>query len=294
MTRKWIARLIGATLVAAASTVATGAEAANHPRVAAHRGGALLMPENTFPAFDNAVRLGVDQLEFDVEMTKDGKLIVTHDSSVNPTFCTPDPGSGVKAGPVRELTLAQLEKFDCGSKHRADYPTQKAVPGTRMPTLDSFLQRYKNAPVEFYGETKMPDADGGVVDPVEFSRMMNAAIQKYGLESRFILQSKDWRTIDAMHKINPRLRTCLYGFHGKVDLLALAREHHAGCLLVPPQFGDAAEVKRLQDAGITVYSDVVDNEQAWRENIARGVDVLITNDPEGLIAYLKRRNAAAN
>jgi glycerophosphoryl diester phosphodiesterase len=280
--------LAGASaILAASSSLADGP--ATRPIVIAHRGGALLMPENTFPAFDNAVRLGADMLEFDMQMTADNQLIITHDGTVNATFCTADPGSGVAPGPVRSLTLAELLQFDCGSQHRALYPTQKAVPGTHMPTPDSFFARYKHSRALFYGETKMPGPGQGDVDPVAITRLVEAAVRRYGLEDRFILQSADYRTIDAMHEINPRIRTCLLSpWRFSTDYLALAREHHATCILLRVKDTNAVQVQQLRDAGILVFSDVVDDEAGWRAYRALGMSAIFTNDPAGLIAFLSR------
>ncbi len=208
---------------------------------------------------------------------------------MNPTFCTADPGTGVVPGPVRSLPLADLLKFDCGSKHRAIYPTQVAVPGTHMPTPDAFFTRYKPTKALFFGETKMPGAGQGDVDPVAFTRLVEAVVRKYGLEDRFILQSADYRTLDAMHDINPRIRTCLLSpWRAKTDYLELARTHHATCMLLRVQDADAAEVARLRAAGVQVFSDVVDDEAGWRAYLTRGTDALFTNDPAALIAFLKR------
>lgn len=266
------------------------AMAQDRPMVVAHRGGALLMPENTFPAFDNAVRLGVDMLEFDMQETADNQLIISHDGTVNATFCTADPGTGVVAGPVRNMPLADVLKFDCGSKHRTIYPTQQAVPGTHMPTPDAFFARYKDAKVLFFGETKMPRADEGAVDPVAFTRLVADVVHKYRLEDRFILQSADYRSLDAMHEIDPHIQTCMLSpWRFRVDYLELARQHHAMCMLLRLQDADAAEVKRLRDAGVKVFSDVVDDEAGWAAYLARGGDAIFTNDPAGLIAFLKRQ-----
>ena len=289
-------RVIGFALACAGAilgTIAPPSLAAepSRPLVVAHRGGAALMPENTFPAFDNAVRLGVDLLEFDMQMTVDNQLVISHDGTVNSTFCVADPGSGAVPGPIRAMLLADVLKFDCGSKHRAIYPAQKAVPGTHMPTPDAFFARYAGSHVQFYGETKMPGAGEGDVDPVAFTRLIAAVVHKYGLEDRFILQSADYRTIDVMHELNPRIRTCLlYPWLAKADYLELAKEHHATCMLLRLQDADVAEVKRLREAGVMIFSDVVDDAAGWRNYLARGVDALFTNDPAALIAFLKQLN----
>jgi glycerophosphoryl diester phosphodiesterase len=281
------------SILTAAALLTPGAMAhateSGRPIVIAHRGGALLMPENTLPAFDNAVALGAEMLEFDMVMTADDQLVVQHDPTVNATFCTAEPGSGVSPGPVRAMKLADVLKFDCGSKHRAIYPTQRPVPGARMPTPDAVFARYKDTAALFFGETKMPKAGEGQVDPVTFARLIEAAVRKHGLEDRFILQSFDWRTIDAMHEINPRIRTCLLGAKAeKGAYLPLLRQHHASCLTLSSKVTDAEEVRQLRDAGVMVISDVVDDEAGWRINRELGMSAIFTNDPEGLITFLKR------
>lgn len=276
-----------AMIGAAASTAAPKAN--RQPLVVAHRGGAALMPENTFPAFDHAIQLGADWLEFDMVMTADNQLIIQHDPTVNATFCTVDPASGVTPKPIRDLTLAQVLAFDCGSKHRAIYPRQLAVPGTRMPTLDAFFTRYKNSKAVLYGEAKMPGPGEGEVDPLLFARMIEATVRRHKLEDRFILQSADWRTLDAMHAINPHIRTCLlYVWRAGPDYLKTARQHNATCMLLRAQDADARQVKQLQEAGIMVVSEVIDDEANWRLYRNRGDDALFTNDPAGLIEFLSK------
>ena len=279
-------KLVASMLLPAAALFAvapTPASAADRPFVVAHRGGAMLLPENTFPAFDNAVKLGVDWLEFDVHVTADDQLVVQHDGKV-PGFCS---APGLERAPIRSLSLADALKFDCGSEHRAQYPTQKAVPGTPMPSLDAFFARYAHAKQILFGETKMPGKNEGTVDPVQFSRLLAAAIHKYRLEDRFILQSGDWRTIDAMHEIAPTVRTCLINAKPEQGApLDLVRQHHASCFLLSRQ-NTPEQVKQLKDAGVIALSNVDDDDAAWRADLQQGVDAIFTNDPVALIAFLK-------
>jgi glycerophosphoryl diester phosphodiesterase len=260
------------------------------PLVSAHRGGPAQMPENTMPAFENAVRLGADILEFDMNLTADDRIVIQHDTAVNPVICTADPASGVAPAPIRKLSLHDLQTFDCGAKHRPAFPAQKAVPGTPMPALDAFLAHFKDSRVLLFGETKMPPTpDGASVDPTHFVALIEALVRRYGLEGRFILQSSDYRTLDAMQAINPRIRTCLLRVDRfKPDFMALVRSHHARCLVVRAQDVDAAQVRQLRAAGVMLFSDVADSEAAWRDYLGLGVDAILTNDPAALIAFLKR------
>ncbi|MDH5508339.1 MAG: glycerophosphodiester phosphodiesterase family protein, partial [Anaerolineae bacterium] len=83
---------------------------ASTPQLIAHRGGKTYQPENTLAAFKQAIADGVDQLEFDVQMTKDGVLVVIHDEEVDRTT----NGSGL----VADLTLAEIQALDAGGGER--------------------------------------------------------------------------------------------------------------------------------------------------------------------------------
>jgi glycerophosphoryl diester phosphodiesterase len=88
----------------------------------AHRGAMSTHPENTIPALVEAVRLGAHMIEFDIQFTKDGALVLMHDSTVNRTT-----NNGL--GKVSDLTLAQIKSLDAGSKFGAQFA------GTRIPTF---------------------------------------------------------------------------------------------------------------------------------------------------------------
>ncbi len=96
-------------------------------KVIGHRGAASLAPENTFAGFDLALELGVDAIETDVQKTKDGRLVIFHDSQVQRTT----NGSGV----LQELTWDELEKLDAGSWF---HPRFK---GEKIPLLTDFLEK---------------------------------------------------------------------------------------------------------------------------------------------------------
>lgn len=260
------------------------------PLVLAHRGGPAQLPENTLPAFQRSLSLGVDILEFDMNLTSDDQVVLHHDTSVNPVICLADPKTGVTHGPIRMMTLKQAQTFDCGSRHPPNFPTQKALPGTKMPSLEEFFEATRNSKATFFGETKMPKPDAGyTVDPKLFAQKVNAVVSQYGVADRFILQSFDYRVIDAMYRINPRIRTCLLGMQrNKPNFLEAVRRHHASCVVLRRDYADASDFKQLKDAGVTVYSDVVDRAEEWQAHTQLGVDALFTNDPVGAIEYLKK------
>src|SRR6185436_15298292 len=106
--------------------------------VQGHRGARGLAPENTIPAFTRALELGVDTLELDTAVTRDGVVVVTHDPVLNPDFVRgPDGRYLDKPGPaVHDLTYAELQRYDVGrlkpdTVYAKRYPEQVAVDGTR-------------------------------------------------------------------------------------------------------------------------------------------------------------------
>lgn len=257
----------------------------------AHRGGAMLRPENTLPAFQHAAELGLEFIEFDMLMTADDRIVVYHDANINPDFCTPDAAPSAVSGAtsVRGLSFDALQRFDCGSAARPAYAGEKfrPVPGARIPSLDKVLSEFRNIDARFFAETKIPQ--GANIDPVKFATLLNEAVLKYGLEDRLILQSFDFRTIDALHRINPRIRTCLLGAQKLTrDYQALLRQHNATCIVLDHTDIDRIGVRRLQDEGVLVFSGVVDTQEEWAKYAEIGVDAIFTNDPEGLIAFLEQ------
>jgi glycerophosphoryl diester phosphodiesterase len=110
--------------------------------IEAHRGGRALFPENTLASFANALSMGVDTLELDVGVTRDGVLVISHERGLNPDLARGADGNYIAAPgiPFVRLSLEEVKQFDVGqirpgSTYAAQFPDQHAVPGTRIPTL---------------------------------------------------------------------------------------------------------------------------------------------------------------
>lgn len=100
--------------------------------VAAHRGLSEKFPENTLEAFSAAIEIGVDQIETDVRISKDGELVIIHDATVDRTT----DGTGA----VNEKTLAELKALDAGIKKGEEFA------GCKIPTFTEFMELVKNLP----------------------------------------------------------------------------------------------------------------------------------------------------
>jgi glycerophosphoryl diester phosphodiesterase len=251
-----------------------------------HRGSPALRPENTIPAFQEAIRGGADYIELDVAVTRDNVLVISHDPVINTNLCSGPEGKR----PVHELTLEQVRQYDCGSFPSKAFPRQTAVPGTRIPTLDEVFELAKTSAIKFNIEIKSsPNWNGWAPPPEEFSRMVVDAIRRNKLEKRVLVQSFDFRVVKAVVAMAPEMDVAaLYG-PGDRTFVDVAQE--TGVKVVTPlhTLVTAEKLKAAHDARIRVIPWTVDKPDVWDRLIDLGVDGIITNDPGALAAHLKAR-----
>ncbi len=247
-----------------------------------------MRPENTLPAFEYAIGVGVDVLELDMAVTKDNAIVVSHDPVLHQPVCT-GPKDGVA---IHELTLAELRRYDCGARKNPLFPKQQPVPGTRMPTLDEVFALAKTSKVGFNIETKIfKDKPQYTPSPEVFAELVLHHIRTHRLEKRVILQSFDFRTLHAMKKLAPEIRrSALVEFPSK-SFVGIADEAEA--TIVSPHYllVTKAEVEAAHKAGLEVVSWTANTPEVWDKLIDAGVDAIISDDPAALIAHLKMRTA---
>ena len=206
---------MGATPAWAQTSAAPAARALD---LQGHRGARGLAPENTLPSFQKALDLGVDTLECDMAITRDGVVVVHHDLWLNPdTTRGPDGQWLDKRGPaISELTFADLQRYDVGrikpgTEYAKTFPEQQAVDGTRVPRLADLFELVRksgNTQVGFDCETKLsPLEASATLPPEEFARRVIAEIRKGGMQVRTMVQSFDWRTLQVVQKEAPEIRT---------------------------------------------------------------------------------------
>ena len=247
-----------------------------------HRGARAVRPENTIPAFEYAISAGVDVLELDLAVTSDNVLVVSHDPYVNPVICKDAPPKQA----IRDLTLEELKRFDCGSLKNPAYPKQEPVPGTAIPTLGEVFALSNRGKFEFNIETKIFAKEPQLApSPEEFAKLVVDLVARHKLEDRVILQSFDFRTLHAMKKLSPKIRlSALYEGVPK-SFVSVAKE--AGAQIVSPQYKlvTKAQVDAAHKAGLQVVPWTANTRDDWQRLLDCGVDAIITDDPAELIAF---------
>jgi glycerophosphoryl diester phosphodiesterase len=213
------------------------------PLIIAHRGDSATHPENTLAACKQAIRIGADLVEVDVQLTKDGHVVVLHDVTVNRT--TDGTGS------VREMTLAEIKKLDAGFSRKFD----GAFKNERIPTLGEVLDLARGKTkimVEIKSESVTADDDG-----IEAKAM--AEIEKRRLQKEVAVISFERRALLRCKKLAPDVRRGHIFYREEVPNI-LAAAHEIDSDLIMPEKGMLSE--ELRDAaravGIKVATWVVD------------------------------------
>ncbi len=200
-----------------------------------HRGARGLRPENTLSAFAHALAIGVSTLELDTGVTRDGVVVVSHDTALNPDHTRDASGGWLEGtGPtIFSLTFAELQAFDVGrlrpgTAYAARFPEQRPVDGERIPRLaDVFdlVRKSGNTEVRFNIETKIDPRKPDTTPSAEaFAEALVREIRLAAMEKRAMIQSFDWRTLSVVHRIAPHIETvCLTTGRGDDENLGIGK-----------------------------------------------------------------------
>lgn len=189
----------------------------------AHRGGRDVRPEKTLYSYAYAIELGATSIECDMQLTKDGQIVMSHNPILNSDITRDENGNYIKNNKydIRLMTVDELKKFDvgvmdpnCGEYYDLHGKTQFTY-DAKIPTLEELMQliqSYGDKNIVLNIETKSyPDpASAGYknnADPKKFVEVFNNIVKKYNMEDRVVLQSFDWQTLIEMKKLNPNIST---------------------------------------------------------------------------------------
>ncbi len=264
--------------------------------VQGHRGARSVLPENSLPAFEYALQIGVDTLELDTGVSKDGVVVVIHDQQINPTICQYKDGRKVKKGVwIHQLTLEQIKQFDCGSRVNPRFKKQRTIPNTEIPTLREVFELVQQSTganansVLFNIETKSnPRRPHAQPEPTIFAKAILDLVNEYELSTRTTLQSFDHRTLLAAKDQQADIITAALYRDNLSDWVTPTLAVNAD--IVSPKFSDLSkqEVNAIHNAGLKVIPWTANTKRQWRKLINMGVDGIITDDPEPLLRLLER------
>ena len=271
--RESIGLIVGALLILGAALplflLVRPSVARAQVQVLAHRGASAYAPENTLPAFRIAIEQRADWLEFDVQQTSDGHLVVFHDLRVD------DRTNG--RGPLRDMTLAQVRALDAGSKFGSQFA------GEQIPTLEEVVALAREHDVKIFPEIKNPSQYPGIEE------RLAGVLRAYEYEDRTIVQSCSTESLQRLRGVNPRLRLgLLYS-----SQQPLKGDPPSWAFVLGPEWSIVASERTLvrdaHAAGRQVVVWTVDTPGQVRQAIDARVDGIITNRPDVVRAILDER-----
>lgn len=266
-----------------------------------HRGCRGLYPENTIPAFIHAVQLGVNTLEMDIVVSKDGKLVVSHDPVMNDVICLKPDGTPVTSDEadkfkIYTLTYDEIKVFDCGSRGNPKFPDQvkmkvsKPLLADVIDTVERYVKEHNLPAVHYNIETKstVKGDDINHPRPAIFTKLFYDLVLSKGIKDRVIMQSFDIRTLQEMHKIDAGFTTALLiesldGVDKQLSDLDFKPTIYSPHYLMTTK----KLVSKCHSLGIKVIPWTVNDDKKMRSLKKIGVDGLISDYPDRAIKALR-------
>lgn len=279
---------VPAVSAAAVLTLAPAASASEPDAVAvvAHRGASAAAPENTLAAFRQGIAMKSDLIETDVQRSKDGVLVLMHDTTLSRTTNVEQVFPDRSPWKVADFTYAEMQRLDAGSWRSPDHA------GEPIPTLADAVETIRPSRSGFLIEIKAPSLYPGIEAQVaEELRAFPGYVESAVAADRLAVQSFDFESMRRYDALEPDVPVGLLGTPSRDQLPALAEFAEQ----VNPWHGsvDASYVADVHAAGMDCLVWTVDAPADMRRAADKGVDGIITNKPDLLAEVLAEDTSQA-
>lgn len=267
-----------------------------------HRGARGLMPENTIPAFLEALKLGVTTLELDLAVTKDNELVVSHEPYFSATYCLDSTGNEIskdkqKSFKIYQMSYEEVKAFDCGTKPHGDFPEQQKFKVKKpllkdvVEAVNVFLETAEGKTVKYNMEIKSAPWGDGIFHPSveEFSDLVYNFIQE-NMDPNYVnVQCFDFRVLQYFNKKYPEIElSALVGGNHVVD------ETLEELGFVPDIYSCSymnlteEVVKDIQSKNMKVIPWTINETKDLERIIGYKVDGIITDYPDRAMKLVKK------
>lgn len=261
-----------------------------------HRGARGLMPENTVPAMLRALDLGVTTLEMDVVISRDAKVVVSHDPWFSWEISTMPDGRTFTAAEEKRYNLyqmdyAEIRTWDVGLKPLTRFPQQQKMKACKplleelIDSVEAYAKTNKLPRPQYNIETKsdvLAEKAGYQPSPERFADLLMAVLAAKGIQDRCIIQSFDERTIQYIHARYPKTRIAYLvegagnpGIEQNLSKLGFRPDIYSPeHILVTPEL-----IRYCHERNIRVIPWTVNRKERIEELRAMGVDGIISDYP---------------
>lgn len=263
-----------------------------------HRGARGLLPENTIPGFEIAIDHGVDTIEFDLVVTADRKLLISHEPWFHHHISTKPDGEPVTEEEqmefnIFEMTYEETTQFDVGKRGHVNFPNQEPMEVTKplmidaIRAIEAYVEEQGLPPVAYNIETKsVPDYYGVMYPyPDEYAKILYDELselnEEFGLFDRVMIQSFDPATLVEFRKLNEEIPLVMLVFDERpmqeyIDALGFTPEiwspHY--------QLVDENMMTEARERQMLVIPWTINTVEEMREQLRLGVDGIITDYPD--------------
>jgi glycerophosphoryl diester phosphodiesterase len=247
----------------------------------AHRGASADAPENTLAAFRLGIAQRADWIESDVQRSKDGALVLMHDTTLSRTTDVEELFPGRAPWRVSDFTLAEIKQLDAGSWKGPEFA------GEPVPTMAEMVELVRPSRAGILMEIKVPELYPGIeADVADEFESFPGYVTSAVAAGRLTVQGFNWESMRTYHRLQPQVPVGLLGTPPVAQLPDLTWADQ-----INPHWGsyDKAYVDRVHAVGMEVHTWTVDDPAVMHTVLDRGVDGVITNKPYLLNTVLAER-----
>lgn len=275
-----------------------------------HRGCAGLRPENTMAAFNHAFNMGLDGIEFDVHLTRNGDVVVNHDYYLNPNLTRSSNGSWVMPHtiPIVDYDYGELQSYKLGkikpdSSYAINHSALHETADEALPTLDDVLKKAKSYPdTQLHIEIKTAPLNPEISsDPADLTNAVLNKIETYGLKERCSILSFDWNVLKIVRDRDMSIPLVFlyeeishFGENTSLDHLATYTNLNPWTDSIPKMVADLGgtfwsakhtlltreNIDEAHRLGLKVNAWTPNSEEEMRSLIIMGVDAITTDRPD--------------
>lgn len=267
--------------------------------VQGHRGDRGNFPENTIPAFLSAVKKGADVVELDVVISKDGKVVVSHEPFMSSLYVTTPSGDSItketeRSYNLHEMTYDSIKKFDTGSKGNKNF-TQQQKMYTYKPLLEEVIDSVENyvkannsKPVHYNIEIKSEEKEYGISQPhpAVFIDMVMEVLIKKAIIGKMNIQSFDPAILNEMHKKYPQVTLAYLTAKPGIDSNLSQMDFTPSIYSPNYKLVNEAFIDSLRQKNMRVIPWTVNNDEDINRMIQLKVNGIITDYPERVLSKL--------
>ena len=261
--------------------------AQNTIMVVGHRGCRGVMPENTIEGFREAIKRGVDGIEWDVVVNNQGQLVISHEPYFHKDFCFNSQGDPIEDETrynIYRMSQMQIKGFDCGTKFHKGFPEQQKIKASKplLKEVINMVPEIRSKRIFF--EIKSDEPEYGISQPFpeDYVSLILNEVSRYKLRS-ICYMSFDKNILEELHKLDPRLNLVYLSEKKGIKKSLKELSFKPNSVGLYYRTINKRTVNILRDLDIGIYAWTVNEIEDGHKMMSFAIDGIITDYPRRII-----------